>query len=651
MKFAAQLLVFATLWATGVCENYSLMAPTNLQTDDGSVGAVVVSDTCNICGEGEVGNSLGIVSLSDGTMTCESLESTASKGGISQADCPGIQALASTACSCSLDTISRVELVDPVFCQVCGVGKVVGNSGRLSNVPGIGVISCSALANMGKAGNIDESQCASVQIIASEDCQCIPMGAAPVTPPPSPLMARGPVQLTDSASASEPILEEASPFVCSICGDGMLIMFPNATVEISSQPNRTCFEYEQAANSGSLPEDRCGLVQQMATTPCGCLPQDPVGESLSDPADEPRSDPVVCSICGDGMSMMLPNATLDISSLPDRTCFEYEQAANFGSLPEAQCVLVQENAATPCGCVRTPTSEPSQSAAPTVSGMPSLTPTSTTTSEPSQSAAPTVSGMPSLTPTSTPTSEPSQSAAPTATVSGMPSLTPTSTPSSEPSQSAAPTVSGMPSLTPTSEPSQSAAPTVYVTPVVTFEGCFDDLTDIYALERDLENPTILRKYVLCPDTKFQIGIVNDDGEIGEGQHTIQLRPNVIYQCGEDGKRSNGCIVEGGDFGLTSFYGVYNDIYETVENVMIKGLTFQSQQLFSVVLEAAGDISFLDCAFFVSGYAVISRLVASDNLLTFLLFANFRIKGIRCLLFCSGREKVQSPQLTIVLLVT
>ena len=211
--------------------------------------------------------------------------------------------------------------------------------------------------------------------------------------------------------------------------------------------------------------------------------------------------------------------------------------------------------------------------------------------------------------------------------------------------------SDMPSLTPSSEPSQSAAPTVYVTPVITFESCFDDLTDIYVLERDLDEASILRKYVLCPGTKFNIGIVDDDGVISEGQHTIQLRPNVIYQCGEDGKRSNGCIVEGGDFGLTSFYGVYNDIYETVENVVIKGLTFQSQQLFSVVLEAAGDISFLDCAFFVSGYTVISRLVSSHKLLTFLLVANFRIKGIWCLLFCSGREMAQSPQLTIVLLAT
>jgi hypothetical protein len=510
MKLAAQLLVFATLWVPGVCENFSLkpsdvpsMAPTNQTIDDGSVGEMVVSDTCNICGEGEVGNSMGIVNLPDGPITCGALETTASKVGLSQANCTVMQTLASTACSCSsLDSDPPVEPSDPIFCQICGVGKVVGSSGSLNNVPGIGMISCMALANMGKAGNIDASQCEPVQIIASTNCQCSPMGVAPVTPSPTPVVTSAPVEPTTSAPTSAPSLEEEAPFICSICGDGMLVMLPDVTVEISSQPNRTCFEYEQAGNFGSIPEDQCDLVQQMATTPCGCVPNEEKTET-SDPADEPLS--------------LVP--------------------------------------------------------------------------------------------------------------------------------------SDMPSLTPTSEPSQSAAPTVYVTPVVTFEGCFDDLTEIHALERDLEDPSILRKYVLCPDTKFNIGVVDADGNISGGQQTIQLRPNVIYQCGEDGKRSNGCIVEGGDFGLTSFYGVYNDIYETSENVMIKGLTFQSQQLISVVLEAAGDISFLDCAFFVSGYAIISRLVASNNLLTFLFFANFRIKGIWSLLFCSGRGKAQSLQLTIVLLAT
>jgi hypothetical protein len=538
MKFAAQLLVFATVWAPGVCEDFSSkpsdfpsMAPT-VPADDGSVSAIVVPDTCNICGEGEVGNSIGIVNLpvSDIPMTCGSLESTASKGGISQADCPGIQALASTACSCSslqLDPTSPVELGDSTSCQVCGVGKVVSSSGSLNNVPGIGMISCMALANMGEASNIDVSQCESVQVIASLNCQCVPIGAVPV-----PVMSPAPVDPTTSANASTPILDEAATLTSSPAP----VMSP-APVEPTTSTN---------ASTPILDE-----LAPVTSSPAPVMSPAPVELTTSAPASAPtlnETAPFICSICGDGMLVMLPNATVTISSQPNRTCFEYEQAANFGSLPEDQCGLVQLMAATPCGCVP---QEPQ---------------------------------------VEKPEPEPSDP------VDEQLSVVP----------------SDMPSLTPTS------APTVYVTPVVTYESCFDDLTDIYILERDLEDPSILRKYVLCPDTKFNIGIVDDNGEISEGQQTIQLRPNVIYQCGEDGKRSNGCILEGGDFGLTSFYGVYNDIYETVENVMIKGLTFQSQQLFSVVLEAAGDISFLECAFFVSGYAAISRLVSSVNLLIFVV---------------------------------
>ena len=59
-----------------------------------------------------------------------------------------------------------------------------------------------------------------------------------------------------------------------------------------------------------------------------------------------------------------------------------------------------------------------------------------------------------------------------------------------------------------------------------------------------------------------------------------LRPNVLYQCGETGDRSNKCIFRGGDFGVASFYGVFEEFYETVENVKIKGITFESQNLFA-----------------------------------------------------------------------
>jgi hypothetical protein len=116
------------------------------------------------------------------------------------------------------------------------------------------------------------------------------------------------------------------------------------------------------------------------------------------------------------------------------------------------------------------------------------------------------------------------------------------------------------------------------------------------MEINIQDTSIRRKYWLCPDTEFNMGYLNANGEIVDGQSYIMLRPNVIYQCGLDGSRSNSCTLRGGDFAVTSFYGVFDGIQETVENVVIQGLTFVEQHLFGAVLEAAGDIKFIDCAF-------------------------------------------------------
>jgi hypothetical protein len=159
--------------------------------------------------------------------------------------------------------------------------------------------------------------------------------------------------------------------------------------------------------------------------------------------------------------------------------------------------------------------------------------------------------------------------------------------------------SDMPSLAPSAntDPTSSPAPsTYYVTPK---PGCFDDLQEIHDLESDLKDTSIPRKYILCPGTTFDMGVLDGTGMISEGQPFIMLRPNVIYQCGLDGSRLNECILKGGDFALTSYYGVFNGIYETVENVQIKGLIFEAQSMFAAVMEAAGEITFLDCAFRVS----------------------------------------------------
>lgn len=140
-------------------------------------------------------------------------------------------------------------------------------------------------------------------------------------------------------------------------------------------------------------------------------------------------------------------------------------------------------------------------------------------------------------------------------------------------------------------PSEVPSPAPTVTP-----DCIDDLSKVHDMEINILDTTRRRKYWLCPDTVFNMGTLNPNGTIVNGQSYIMLRPNVIYQCGLDGSRSNNCTIQGGDFGVTSFYGVYEGIQETVDNAIIQGLTFVGQSLFSVVLEAAGDVTFQDCVF-------------------------------------------------------
>jgi len=93
-----------------------------------------------------------------------------------------------------------------------------------------------------------------------------------------------------------------------------------------------------------------------------------------------------------------------------------------------------------------------------------------------------------------------------------------------------------------------------------------------------------------------MGVWTDEGKIKNGEPFLALRPNVIYQCGQDGSRTNNCILKGGDFGLASYYEVFQGIHEHVPGVKVRGLTFESQNLFSVLLKSAGDITFTDCAF-------------------------------------------------------
>jgi len=127
----------------------------------------------------------------------------------------------------------------------------------------------------------------------------------------------------------------------------------------------------------------------------------------------------------------------------------------------------------------------------------------------------------------------------------------------------------------------------------TSAGCYDSLDSVYALIGMDELLFTTKNIVLCPDTFYDIGdLIPGIGILG-GQAPIVPRSNTYIKCGEDGKSSNNCILRGGGFSVLSLPVFFSqDLYTS--NVVLEGLTFQSQNVNGAFLGNPGDITFLDC---------------------------------------------------------
>lgn len=110
-----------------------------------------------------------------------------------------------------------------------------------------------------------------------------------------------------------------------------------------------------------------------------------------------------------------------------------------------------------------------------------------------------------------------------------------------------------------------------------------------------ENTNETRVYTLCPNTIYNVGFLNFDREFFRGQSPLPLRPNMLIRCGENGSRENGCIINGGDLQVdgTSKFGVSD---ESIQNVIIRGLTFRNASMHNAWLQKPGDVQFQDCLF-------------------------------------------------------
>lgn len=158
------------------------------------------------------------------------------------------------------------------------------------------------------------------------------------------------------------------------------------------------------------------------------------------------------------------------------------------------------------------------------------------------------------------------------------------------------------------------APTIATFPPTTEEGCYTTLDAIYFLISDDDKLFQQKKFVICPGTVLEIGFLVPGVGIDQGQAPIIPRSNTEFLCGEDGKSENNCIIKGGDFGVIAVPVFFRQDL-SVNNVQIKGFTFEGQVQYAAFVATAGDISFIDCIIRVSekqSIFVVSRVFFRAN---------------------------------------
>ena len=160
----------------------------------------------------------------------------------------------------------------------------------------------------------------------------------------------------------------------------------------------------------------------------------------------------------------------------------------------------------------------------------------------------------------------------------------------------------VPTISPTFIPTTTLQPTAALTsaPIpapVPIRPCYSNLTEIQDLV-SLKSPFVVETFILCPDTIYVMGSFDPIGEVQiEGWDPIFTRANSIFQCGDDGKSSNNCVITGGDIQILHEVVTYNK--ESKDNVVVKGITFEDATVAGIMLAASGEISLIDCIFRVS----------------------------------------------------
>jgi hypothetical protein len=172
---------------------------------------------------------------------------------------------------------------------------------------------------------------------------------------------------------------------------------------------------------------------------------------------------------------------------------------------------------------------------------------------------------------------------------------------------------------PTVAPSASAVPTGLQSesPTTLIENqmpgaCYSNLTTLFEDQLD-DDQFVEKTYTLCPNTTFALGYSDSNGDCCfDGQLYLSARRNTRFQCGEDGKVENNCVITGGETQVV-YVELIND--EDGDNVEFAGITFEDAKLVTLFLGNEGDISFIDCLFKVRNICALASFADSTRFLS------------------------------------
>lgn len=126
------------------------------------------------------------------------------------------------------------------------------------------------------------------------------------------------------------------------------------------------------------------------------------------------------------------------------------------------------------------------------------------------------------------------------------------------------------------------------------EACLATLNELTVSEAEVDDWSVLRTYTLCPNTRFVVGRYDYSYHLVDGQDPLIVRPNLHIKCGDDGSRTNQCLLVTGDILLTD--SPMTGSQTATGPIVLEGLTLLDPGRHFVKFTQPYNVRFVDCDF-------------------------------------------------------